>query len=451
MEREVHGEWWLPEAPDKRVAGTLTFSREQGGRLLVLGSLRSLFDAGETTHEDGVTTVTMTEASLERSAVYPMIHGDSGAAYTLIDCLVTQSQSGIFGGAAHEALHVSQIFKGVLYQPDAPPDADALTVRMKHTAHWTVKSGLTSSVVWAENGEDDLPEGQPRFTQQAHDVSNEDVTLPDGTVVTLWQSLQLGGDRVTTATLGQDFGWRVKAEQVKPIDELLDVAGELQALVSMSTDRTAEFEALTLWHPDAVRKVDDEKQFPVPVEMFARWNATDDRSSRPPTHESDMLFTLPMLGGMQGVGRWLEVAERHRGAVARVMGSRYAEAMFVSDRLLNRAAALEAFDRDRTSYGNSKLKTRLKRNATLAGDPFNRLVTDIDAWAEKIRYHRNDVAHHLGSGRESVQIWTLAESLYWLFVMCMLRQAAIPDAAFEHMVQHQTYRHLQRRLPAAIT
>ena len=33
---------------------------------------------GETTHEDGVTTVTMTEASLERSAVYPMIHGESG-------------------------------------------------------------------------------------------------------------------------------------------------------------------------------------------------------------------------------------------------------------------------------------------------------------------------------------------------------------------------------------
>ncbi len=433
----------------RKVPGTLRFSPDNGGELLVHGQLRGIFEEGTVTQKDGATTVTYTEEDLEQSAVYPQIYGDTGTAVTLLDCLMTRRQDGIFGAAAYEIVHVSQIFNGVWYDADAKPDADGLTVRMKHVAHWVMKTGLQFSLQWAEDGGSLSPE-EPRITQQAFDLPNEDVTTAEGTQVSLRQRLSSAGDRVTSSSLKQDFLWRLTATRVMPVDELLDVAGRLQALVSIATDRTAELEEVTLWHPEAVREWSEGPQ-PVPIQLFAEWNARDRRMSAPPTDRADMLFTLPMLGGMQGVGNWLNVANRHSDALANVMSTRYSSSMFVGDRLLNCAAALEAFDRARTSYNGSPFKTRLQRNAACAGTPFGALVPDVATWAEKIRYHRDDVAHRFGRARDSIQIHTLGESLYWLFVMCMLRESAAPDAVFDHMEQHRSFRQLRRRLPAAIT
>jgi hypothetical protein len=62
----------------------------------------------------------------------------------------------------------------------------------------------------------------------------------------------------------------------------------------------------------------------------------------------------------------------HRSGLGRVAGTLYSNGMFMSDRLLNCAAAVEALDRLRTGYENSRFKTRLNRCAALAGKPFEK-------------------------------------------------------------------------------
>jgi hypothetical protein len=134
------------------------------------------------------------------------------------------------------------------------------------------------------------------------------------------------------------------------------------------------------------------------------------------------------------------------------MASRYAKEMFVSDRLLNCSAALEAFDRDSTKIKGSNLRTRLQRCAALAGNPFANLVGGVDRWAETIRLERNDVAHHFGrrmrtSGSETYYFW---QSLYWLYVMCLLRESGAPEEVFNHLQRHGQYQWLIPRVQAVI-
>lgn len=133
-----------------------------------------------------------------------------------------------------------------------------------------------------------------------------------------------------------------------------------------------------------------------------------------------------------------------------MMATRYSNGMFVSDRVLNCSAALEAFDRSASGNENSKFKTRLNRCAELAGDPFSSLVGNVDAWTEAIRLERDDVAHHYGRrpsndvGRQH-DLW---QSLYFLFVLCMLRKSDCPHQAIEHLERHAEYVWLSSRIQA---
>lgn len=153
---------------------------------------------------------------------------------------------------------------------------------------------------------------------------------------------------------------------------------------------------------------------------------------------------------MAGLQRWLDGAERHRSTLGRVMATRYSRHMYLSDRLLNRAAALEAFDRVETQYVQSNFSTRIRRCAELAGDPFRDLVGDVDWWIDTFRDDRDDVAHHFGRRPRdefSAQLY-LAESAYCLFVLCMMRVSGVPEAAIARVAGHQWLRWIRRGLLA---
>lgn len=166
-------------------------------------------------------------------------------------------------------------------------------------------------------------------------------------------------------------------------------------------------------------------------------------------HDQDFLFTFNGFDGMAGVGRWMNAAEKHRGSLGRAMASLYAETMFVSDRLLNCTAALEAFDRQNHNARNrSTLKNRLHRCASMAGDPFTDLVGNVNTWVKAVIIERDDVAHNLGlrartSNTETYYLW---QSVYWLFVMCMLRECNAETTVFDRMPSYGPYRWLRSRI-----
>lgn len=184
--------------------------------------------------------------------------------------------------------------------------------------------------------------------------------------------------------------------------------------------------------------------------MFATWQV-EPPSELSPLRPHHLLFSLRDLGGMDGISRWLEVSAKHRTALGRVMGTRYARAMFVSDRVLNCAAALEGYDRD-SHPAKCDFGKRIRRLAGRAGDTFEGLVGDVPAWVKTLTDVRNDVAHHRARAAVmSSEQYFLGESAYWLFVLCMLRDAEAPPAVFGRISQHPQLRWLRHRITEVLT
>jgi len=154
---------------------------------------------------------------------------------------------------------------------------------------------------------------------------------------------------------------------VRPLGTLMATPAHLQALVSIGIDRPAGYEGLVLNHPDLTQGPPTKpRQYRRPIDYLARWSARDDEVE-PPKHHG-MPFTLRDLGGLPAIGRWLPVANRYQHQLSQVMATRYGSQL-VSDRLLNRVAALEGFHKLRNST-ESKLRPRLIECGALAGAPF---------------------------------------------------------------------------------
>ncbi len=445
---EVQGEWWVPGRADRKVRGILKFSSEDGAELSLLGSLRSLFEEGERSEEDGVVRVSMTEDALERAGSYPRLHGDSGGtAYTLEDCFRVRSTNRFLGGQGSETIRVNRILRGASFEENEALEATGISFRLTYLVDWIAETSITEQ--WREDG--GTPEDVPRFRIEAREKPDRGAVLASGGSVYLKHRVGITGDGISDRALTQSFQWRVDQPSLTNMDDLLDLASDVQDLVSIATHKTAAFESVSFWHPDVFRERSEGTQMPRAINLFGVWNTRAEKPARR-LYEHDLLFTFEHLGGIEGVRRWMDTAARHRGGLGRVMASRYAKEMFVSDRLLNCSAALEAFDRDSTKHEWSKLKTRLGRCADLAGNPFTNLVGDVSRWVEAIRLERDEVAHHFGRRMRtsSTTIYYLWESLYWLYVICILRDSGAPEDVFEHLQRHGQYQRLIRRIQAVI-
>jgi len=447
---ELSGEWWLPEREDRHVAGTLVVEDDGYARLTLIGELRTMFEEGEkSVSDDGQTTaISMTQASLDTAAVYPRIIGQVGARYlTLEDCLRGQHKRNLMGGLASETIHCGQVFDGLGFGAGEPLEFDGIAFQLTWLTHWLQESALDESydLEEADNGGALI-----KINTSVQRRPARTLQLDSGSL-TLGHSIGIHGDRVRERTLEQSHYFRIELGSLVPLDGLSDLASDLQDLLTIAVNRTAEFEGtVELLHPQARHTLPSGKSVRTEVQWYAPWSARD-KSMKTALSDYDMLFTFKEFGGMDGVARWLPLAARHRSALGRVMATRYSPSMYVSDRLLNRAAAIEAFDRNETGFENSSFATRLTRCTELAGDPFQDLVQDVDRWVREVKDDRDDIAHHYGRRlrHQTREQLSLSDSVYWLFVYCMMRLAGASDAAFERAARNPSVRWTKRGLAGA--
>jgi hypothetical protein len=131
------------------------------------------------------------------------------------------------------------------------------------------------------------------------------------------------------------------------------------------------------------------------------------------------------------------------GALGRVMATRYRSSRFVSDKLLNRAAALEALDRDTHSQDDLSFKQRMLRLAALAGDRFLDAIDDAESWATRFKDARVAAAHHSDRHADDAGHldYYLAEVAYFLFVCCFLRLIEANDETLGRVTNDRHFTH----------
>lgn len=68
-------------------------------------------------------------------------------------------------------------------------------------------------------------------------------------------------------------------------------------------------------------------------------------------------------------------------------------------------------------------------------------------WLEVVKVRVNQIVHRgLGRDIDGSRLYDLTESLYYLVVLCLLKECGVPVSAFSNIKQHQRFRQLGHRL-----
>jgi hypothetical protein len=385
------GLFWLPDEPEKKVPGALIFDPETGGRLRLDGML------GANRSPEG----------------YWRILGQSQAiASTLEHCFVTER--GALGGTS--TWSVGEVYTQVHFTEGEDVKFDMALVELEDMSSWLNVNGTAAS------------------TQQRSDgtwtTNVEGRWLPKQTISTdfgeiaIQQALDEKSMLPRAIALPQAYMCHLTTSGLTPKAEFLELVSDIQDLVSMGIDRTSAYTRIRFRHPDAL----NHRQNRIDIEYFATWRVSPGQHEKPPR---ELIFSFDDIGGSAGLSSWLFLAAQYRTTLARTMAVRE-PGMYSEDRLLNAVAAAEGLHKELTGLPNKRdemsLKVRLIQLAQLAGPAFEAAVVDVEKWSEFLKAERNDHAHNLKQRPSSYidDYWHMANSAYWLVVLCLLSE--IPTA-----------------------
>jgi hypothetical protein len=242
---EVAGHWWMPTRPDHKVPGILTFDLRKAGRLTLIGGLRTPEDlAVPEKIPDGSTLVTITEDLIEAAGNYGRLHGEcEGRAFTLEGCFQLRSRGGFRSRPYEEIIHVNNVCDGVWFSGDEPAEGDMLTFTVNGLTEWVAQSGLVQTIF------ESPAEGQPWVKLEGRSLPKREAKLPGGGKATLHHRLSTDSPG-TSASLAESFSLDLSYDDKVAVVDLLDTGSDLQDLVSLATDRSAQFGVVKAGHPD---------------------------------------------------------------------------------------------------------------------------------------------------------------------------------------------------------
>lgn len=436
---DLRGRWWLPDHADHEVFGTLTWSAEDGGTLYLHDELRPVAWMDNELADGSVQRYRADRSDSQR--IYPLIFGRvENRAYTLLDSFRLSAREYDMDERT-EKVHVNRFLEGAWFDDPHELRVDRVIFGMRHLTGWVNHSGLEVEWPWSDGADQNVfavvtAKSLPPFT-----------TEHDGLSLGIAQGLGGTGDHVHDLGVSQSWSLRLQQAEPEPLHTFLDAASDFQDLVSIGVGKTAQHEKVVLHHPEApLLPVSGTpiKDLRHDITYYVRWS---NRSAQcEPVRHHDMYFTFDDIGGIDGVGRWLAIAADYRTELGRVMATRYREGMVLEDRIMNVCAALDSFDTRRRETGRwVKYAKRVKQCVDLAGQPFlDLIVMDTDIWVERVVNARDDLAHHREQfrGDGSVGDRLLAEQLFWLFVLCMLRLTDAPETVYDRIGRHSRIRWL---------
>jgi hypothetical protein len=441
MTLDVLGYWWLPQYDTHKVPGRLTWDAEEGGDLDLLGELIPIELKDNVLPDGQVQKYRERRTRLQNQ--FPIIHGRVGnQAFTLLNTFSLNGVglSGLEEGPEHVA--TNGVLVGAWYSEREGIEADCAIFHMRHLTSWVDTESITTRYPHLDGDR----EG-PFIVISARQAETFTTNYEDAEI-RIWNELDPTGDRATHS--GVNHSWRLTVRTDKPstLDKLTDVAIDLRALVTIGTGKTADIEKTVLQHPDLVRRTlagSEVPGFRDDITYYSRWSHRSADLTSVERH--GMYFNLEDLGGPSVIGAWLATASKYSTELRRVMATRYTDAMYLEDRIANVCAALESFDvvRRRVPKDKAEFKERIRASVEHAGEQFLSIVAaPLDDWLTAVVRARNHLAHHGSDFRlnGSVGEHLLAEQLFWLFAMNLLRESGTADSAFARIIKHRDLRWL---------
>ena len=329
---ESLGIWFLPKDPETYVAGTISFSKEQGIKLVLSNAIQKADGIGELN--------------------YPLIHGvvsesPYGKFISLFDCFTTNIRFGM-PGISVERIRANHGFAGDEHVDSVLTLFNAASVSFPTLGAWLKTSGLKVDV----EGED--------VVARWHRPTKYECHVAGATIQTTAGLKTERGGKGGSISLHETQAFMVKGFGEKSANEIDSTyAGPLSKLVTFASDRPSQL--------DLFRFYKGENK----TAQFNRiYSPAGEGSTSESNRDDDLLFTAADVPGgfEQFMKLWFEFVRGHPNFCRVFFLSGYDKKGFVETRFLLLMQAVECLLYDETPKESDDLKPFEKVRQTSFAD-----------------------------------------------------------------------------------
>ena len=426
-ELDERGFFWLPSKPEHRVAGHLKFDGTEEACLELIGTLVDPVDLNNFDEEF-------------------RIHGIAGThELTLDKCRLTGVHLGS-PGVSGETFRASVVIAGAYFEKDEPLTFNAIILGLQHFEHWLGRSGIRVKM--------DMDQSNNAITQYQVTYSPLAVPSVDSSLgkLSLSPALSTSGDNTTTSIIREKWGIVIRLQEFLPLADIEKICSALQNLITIGVDAPSYVTELSLSHADVKRMghktASGDIIYDPPAELYMPWPGYDSRQESVNPYPPRMLFNFDDMGGLEGVARWLETAQKYEAVIGSLVSQWYIPDMYTDNRFFNVYTAAESLVRIRMNKQNvSPFKKHLRTLAEEAGPTFQVLVGDINKWTSQVVKSRmNSVVHRGLNEMDASSLYLLSEATYFLVVLSLLRECGVPEGQLVRLQKHHRFIRLSEEI-----
>ncbi len=448
---EGDGVFWLPDEPERQVAGHFQFNPTNGLNLQLIGALREL------PHSFA--------AEVEPIRILGFA---AGKHLTLEDCHWSGTN---------------------IQSPGINRESWRPTFGMAG-AHWGAGEALTFTEATVEF--DELPAwiSLPRIeielsrtepTRRVEQISvslrptTESSTLCGVGTLTHRYSWGLDGNHRTEATLSQSCSLTLTYPEPQILETIHGDVGLLRDVVTLGSDSPAIMTSFTLGTPQKTVAFPRQPPRQERIEFFRQRRDPAKSGLR---EEHEMFFTFGQIGGLEGLGKWVYFARPLQSAINSLPSVKYMDPMYTENRFHNVIDAAETlhrlhfpnyvmpadeYERRRKAivkalpkahrnfvgnllqYGNEpRLSDRLSSLLKRLPPAIGQMLGGAEEWSTVVAKVRNRLTHYDPDQPPfwaSEDLYWLSESNYLLVLLSLLRICDAPDSAIDQVCSNQRAQH----------
>ncbi len=313
----LQGLWWLPETPDNRETGTLTFDQVEGGRLNVNGRL-----------------ATLKNGPVGAGEKQDVLHGFTvnGKPVTLLKTFVLESRTDC-PGLATETWYVELIAIGAHFSSANEALFKRSFVRFDGIARWLAYKPFTETHYF----------DPVYFELTARNPEPDKLGTVPGANLYTHSSIRRSTDGDEIRTFGSEVKIAIDAYELQTLNWHFAAAAKLRSLAELLYGRPLHLTKLQVELPEEPKGID----YPpyVEVEIHAQMIGGDDKLpsvSRPP------MLTAPALleAAPNAFADWFAQYETLSAALNLLSTVASDRRMFINVRFLLATQALETFHRE---------------------------------------------------------------------------------------------------------
>jgi hypothetical protein len=446
------GIWWLPNAENQSIAGTLSFSYQDGIILDLIGAFDTVPDP---------------------RIGHPIILGllESVKEVTLYDARLSNFHMS-FPGFNSQEFKITVAYIGAHFEQGEMLAFRKFAVGYNYLPQWLNLSGFTHNRHSDENN---------KFAR--HEVSfsfpSEFRSTLDGAalIITHDFSVSPGSQEVL---LHQRSFVKFELQESLGLQEILNkFVGSIQNLLSLATMHPHHIDDISIYIIN-----DEDKEAKVQVFFEQIYYETDEPKL---LTKNDMLFALDDIKDDFDdiISKWVVISKELRITCNLFFGSQYRPSGYSESRFLNLAQAIEIYHRRRGNnkvwptslfkrrkasilrntpkpyktwlskqlmYGNEpRLKQRVTELLDIADDVIAPLVVDKAAFAQKVADTRNYFTHYSSNLRvkaaQGIELYWITEALSLLIQRLLLRELAFSsEKCIELFQRNKTYQLVKTQL-----